>query len=449
MIMQDIQIIPQDNCRLDHSLSEYPTDSLRFPILFGFSAVLLILFVLGAWSSLAPLASATIATGSVVVENNRKVVQHLEGGIVKAVLINDGGHVAAGDELIRLDDSRLVSALRSLKPLLAINIIQRARLEAERTGADDIAFPSNEDDIALGEFGQAQTDQIKNFQARRSALTERIRLLEVERRQSDATLAGLRQQIEAADLRLSFVMQDMQVAVDLASSGIGTRQRVRDVAKVIAEQRGEIAGLATRIAETEQKVRRTAVEIERTRAAFMEGIEAEIQQTNRDHLDLLDRYRNVLDQLRRTRIEAPVAGRIVNLLVHTVGGVIGPGMPLLEIVPDEDRLLIEAQIRPIDIDAIMPGLPVRIRVNGAEAHRLPFLIGSVLSISADRIVDRQRSTPYFLVRATIPLDDLRSFRQINFRPGMSVDVMITKGEKTVIEYLMSPLIRFFADALHE
>lgn len=447
--MQDMQKDLQENFGLEYNLSEHSTDSLRFPILFGFSTILLLFFVLGTWSSLAPLASAIIATGNVVVENNRKVVQHFEGGIVRAVLINDGDHVASGDELIRLDDSRLVSALRSLKPLLAINIIQRVRLEAERTGAADLAFPSNEDGIDLGEFRQAQSDQIKNFQARRLALTERIRLLEVEQRQSDATLAGLHQQIEASDLRLAYVTQDMQVAVDLASNGIGTRQRVRDIAKVIAEQRGERAGLATRSAETEQRVRRTAVEIDRTRAAFMEGIEAEIQQTNRDNLDLVDRYRNVLDQLRRTRIEAPVTGRIVNLLVHTVGGVIGPGMPLLEIVPDEDRLLIEVQIRPTDIEAITPGLPVRIRVNGAEAHRLPFLIGSVLSISADRIVDRQRSNPYFLVRVTIPLDDFRHSRQINFKPGMSVDVMITKGEKTVIEYLISPIIKFFSEALHE
>lgn len=434
---------------LHSAIPDYPTASLRAPILLGFGAILFLFVVFGTWSSLAPLASATIAVGSVVVENNRKVVQHLEGGIVQTVSVNDGDHVTAGEELIRLDDSRLVSAIQSLKSLLAINIIQRARLEAERKGAESITFQDTQDGIALGEFEQAQVEQTRNFQARRSALSNRIRLLEVEQHQLEATLAGLHQQMETSEIRLALVMQDMRVAADLASSGIGTRQRVRDVAKSVAEQRGERDSFLTRIAETEQKITRTIVEADRTRATFTESVEAEIQQTNRDHLDLLDRYRSISDQLRRTRIEAPVSGRIVNLVVHTNGGVVGPGMPLLEIVPDEDRLLIEVQVRPADADAIAPDLPVRIRVHGTEAHRLPFLFGSVLSISADRILDRQGATPYFLVRITIPMEELKRLKQTVLKPGLSVEVMITKGEKTVIEYLVSPLLNFFANALHE
>ncbi len=428
---------------------DYPTASLRPPILLGFGAILFLFAVLGVWSSLAPLASATIAVGSVVVENNRKVVQHLEGGIVRTVLVNDGDYVAAGKPLIQLDDSRLVSAIQSLRPLLAINIIQRARLEAERTRAESIVFPDDQDGIVLGEFLQAQDEQTRNFKARRSALHDRIRLLEVEQHQSEASLAGLHQQLESSELRLGLVLQDLRVAASLAASGIGTRQRVRDLARSVAEQRSERDGLTTRMAETEQKIARSFVEADRTLATFMESVEAEIQQTNRDHLDLLDRYRSISDQLRRTRIEAPVSGRVVNLIVHTNGGVVGPGMPLLEIVPDEDRLLIEAQIRPADADAITPGLPVRIRIHGSEAHRLPFLLGSVLSISADRILDRQGGTPYFLVRITMPAEELKRLRQTDLKPGLSAEVMITKGEKTIIEYLVSPILNFFANALHE
>lgn len=447
--MQDTYKTLQAVVPLHSAIPDYPTASLRAPILLGFGATLFLLVVLGIWSSLAPLASATIAVGSVVVENNRKVVQHLEGGIVRTVSVNDGDHVTAGEELIRLDDSRLVSAIQSLKPLLAINIIQRARLEAERESAESITFPASQDGIALEEFKQSQVEQTRNFQARRLALTDHIRLLEVDQRQSEATLAGLHQQMGSAEMHLALVMEDMRVATDLASNGIGTRQRVREVAKSVAEQRSERDSLLTRIAETEQKITRTIVETDRTRSTFTESIESEIQQTNRDHLDLLDRYRSISDQLRRTRIEAPVSGRVVNLVVHTNGGVVGPGMPLLEVVPDEDRLLIEAQIRPADADAIAPGLPVRIRVHGTEAHRLPFLFGSVLSISADRILDRQGSTPYFLVRIMIPVEEIKRLKQTGLKPGLSVEVMITKGEKTVIEYLISPLLNFFANALHE
>ena len=431
------------------AVPDYPAASLHPPILLGFGAMLLLAVVLAFWSSLAPLASATIAVGTVVVENNRKVVQHLEGGIVRTVWVNDGDHVAAGQELIQLEDSRPVSAIQSLKPLLAINIVQRARLEAERTNAESITFPSSEDGIVLGEFKQAQADQARNFQARRSALRDRIRLLEVEQHQSEATLAGLHQQVETSELRLALVMQDMRVAAELASGGIGTRQRVRDVAKAVAEQRSERDSIVTRIAETEQKVARSIVEVDRTRASFLESVEAEIQQTSRERLDLLDRYRSISDQLRRTRVQAPVSGRIVNLIVHTNGGVVGPGMPLLEIVPDEDRLLIETQVTPADADAITPGLPVRIRMHGTEAHRLPFLLGSVLSISADRMVDRQGATPYFLVHITISSEELRKLRQTDLKPGLSAEVMITKGEKTIVEYLISPLLKFFANGLHE
>jgi HlyD family type I secretion membrane fusion protein len=155
----------------------------------------------------------------------------------------------------------------------------------------------------------------------------------------------------------------------------------------------------------------------------------------------------VTDQLERQELRAAVSGTVVNLTAHTVGGVITPGAPVLEIVPDDDPLVIEAQVRPSDIEHLRPGLPVDIRLTGFDAKRLPRLTGTVSSISADRLIDRLRGTPYFEVR----IQAAQTMKQINreLRPGMAVDVMIFTGEQTVVEYLVEPLLSFFARSMRD
>lgn len=422
---------------------------LRNPILIGSASMLILVATISLWSSLAPLVSATLAVGTVVVEGNRRVVQHLEGGIVRALVVSDGDHVTQGDILIELDDTRLISALKTLEPLLSMITAQRARLEAERLGMDSIDFPDKVGDLNLSNFPSAREDQLKNFIARQGALNGRTRILRADQTQSQETLAGLQQQAGSYDIRISMVEEDARVAAYLAREGNGTRQHVRDMNKVVAELQGERSGLNARVGETKQKIEHAKAEIDRVQEAFIESVEAEIQQIDREQLDISARYRNEVEQLSRMHIEAPVSGRIVNLVVHTVGGVVSPGLPLLEIVPDNDRLIIEAQIKPSDISSVKKGQSVKVRVSGADARRTPLLEGAVISVSADRLQDRQRGNNYFLVRVEVPSADPSKLRPENFRVGMSVDLMIAKGEQTIFEYMVSPLVAFFANSMHE
>ena len=423
--------------------------SLSKPTLAGWVAILIAFGGIGVWSCTAPLASAIITTGTVVVESDHKIVQHPDGGVIGALYVHDGDQVVAGQPLLTLDDARLAEARSTYRSQLATNVARRARLWAERNQENNVVFPEQASGLVLSEFADTVANQRYLFRARHSALDSKIAALAVEGQEASADLSGLHQQIVAQMTRLQLTETELGNAEGLAHSGFGTRQRVLEISRARAELQSGIAALASQVSEMEHRVERSRIEIERTRATFSEDVETELQQIDRETPEISEKLINTEDQLRRLKILAPVSGWVVNTAVHTVGGVIPPGMPILEVVPDNDRLLIEAQVKPSDALHLREGLAVDVRLEGLASKGLPRLTGHVTMVSADRISDRLRDTSFFVVRVALEGNLYHDLLAQKIKPGMPVDLMIYRGEQTLLSYLLEPMTSLFTKSLRD
>jgi len=405
----------------------------------GVIAIVLSMGTLIAWSYFAPIASAIITPGVVVVENNRRVIQHADGGTVRTVGVQDGSHVSKGDMLLTLDDTRLVTTQQSLVGELGLIRSQMQRLIAEREGATDLASAQP----------QSVASESAQFYARRNSLLARIELINRERMQTEAAIPGVLEEIEAQATRLHLTEMELRGAAELAKLGAGTRQRVIDIAKVHADIVAALSSLKSREAELQVKIAQAPAEIEKIKTAFIESVEADLHAAERERLDREERLAQVNEQISRSIISSPVSGTIVNLAVHSSGDIIGAGPVIMEIVPDREKLVIESDVRPEDASGIHVGDAIDVRVSGAGSRRTKRLLGIVLSVSADRLTDRLRGNSFFVVKSEVSRTEFESATERTLTPGMAVEVFILRGEKTVIEYLVAPILDFFSKSFRE
>ena len=424
--------------------------SIIKPAIAGLTAVIAAFGSLALWSMLSPIASAAIAPGVVTVQGSRKTIQHADGGVVREILVQDGDRVELDQTLLTFDTTRLDNTVQTLRSLLAIKVAQKARLAAEREGAADVEFPTQPTyGIDLADFPQATAEQRKLFIARREALEARVAATLGEGEQSAEASKGLRQQFLAQEKRLNLTEAELRTAQELAKTGSGTLRRVLEVSRVVADIQGDLAGLSARAAEAERKVDSASLEARRVRTAFQEGVEGEFAENTREQLDVAERLSNAHDQLKRSRLLAPTAGQVVSLLVHTVGAVVAPGVPLLDIVPDDDPLIIEAQVKPADVGRVKVGLPVEVRIVGVDGGRLPRLMGRVTMVSADRLTDRSRTGSFFAVHVKLSEEASEALGEHKLRAGMGVNLMILQEERTLLQYLVDPTLSFFSEAMRD
>lgn len=424
--------------------------SIVTPVIAGSAAIIAAFGGLALWSALAPIASAAIAPGVVIVEGSRKTVQHADGGVVRELLVRDGDRVELHQTLLTLDTARLDNTVQTLRSLLALKVAQKSRLIAERDGAADIELPVHPTSgVDLADFSQAVADQRKLFIARRDALEARVSATLGEGEQSAEASKGLRQQFLAQERRLRLTETELGTAQELARTGSGTLRRVLEVSRVVADIQGDLAGLSARAAEADRKVASSVLEAHRVRATFLEGVENELGENTREQLDVVERLSNAYEQSKRSRLLAPAAGHVVSLAVHTVGAVIASGAPLLDIVPDDNSLIVEAQVRPADVGQVKVGLPVEIRIVGVDGGKLPHLTGVVTMVSADRLTDRSRTGSFFAVHVKLSDKANAALGEGKIRAGMGVNVMILQEERTVLQYLIDPTLSFFSEALRD
>jgi HlyD family type I secretion membrane fusion protein len=428
-----------------------PPTGIRWLALAGLAVLAGTFGGLALWSATMPLSSAAVAPGSVVVDSNRKAVQHLEGGTVKAIRVKEGDRVAAGQLLVELDNARVATVLAALEPLVLINAAQRARLAAERRGEGEIVFPAE----LLGGGGadrQAILEDQRAFLAKRRAALDSARArLAGEREQALALAQGLDRQAEFQRSSVELTQQELGNNEKLAAKGSSSQQRVREVRRALAQFLREEEDLRTQAEEQRRKAEASALEIRRVEDEFAERVETELQAAERERYQLAQRLGQAHEELDRLRVVAPVTGTVVNLVVHTVNGVVAPQATLLEIVPADDPLVIEARVRPVDIEGLEPGMPVEVRFPGLRDKRLPRLQGRLETVSADLVTDggSTGASPYFRARARVGDDALRVVGRENLRPGMPVEIMIIKGSRTVVEYLLGQAGDFLAHAMRE
>ena len=425
-----------------------PQASLAFPSAVGAATIALSLGGLLAWSLAASIASAIVVPGIVVVDSGRKFIQHLDGGTVKSLDVREGQEVKAGQVLMRLDSTVVDIAAESLERLLALNVATEARLRAEQDGKLRPEFPEQVPYILPSIWNTVKHEQMKLFLARQNSLKNKLSSLRSDGEEAAAVEGTIESQVASQEIRLSLTRQELSHAISLARSGFGTKQRVLEVTRSIAELQGELANVHSREADARQLVTHDKMQEMQITSSFQEDAGLDLQQAQRDQAELLLKLRTLNQQKTALELRATVAGKVVNLAVHTVGGVVGAGMTLMELVPDSDPLVLEARVRPDDIEGIVVGLPIDVRLLGVGDQRLPRLVGVVTRVSADRIEDNVHGTAFFNVRADVSQSELKKLGSHDLRAGMPISLMIKRGQQSPIAYLTLPIVSFFSRPLH-
>ena len=427
----------------------YPT-SCRRTLVVGWAVIGILFGGFGTWAGLAPLSSAAIAPGTVVVDSNRKSVQHLEGGVIREIFVRDGDLVEAGQVLLRLDGANVRAALASLRPMLATNQAYKARLLAERDGLDQIVFPNDlvadaETNVATA---QILAGQRRVFETRHHTLDGERSLNGNRLAQSRQKLEGLVRQLDVKRREMALMRNELADYATLLSMGYTTKSRFASAQRTIQQLESEHADLQSKVEEGKVLVERYELEDDQLNKNFIEQVENELYKVEQESYQLLERLRAIQDQHARLDVRAPVSGVVVNMVAHTVGGVISPGSPILDIVPKNDELMIEAQVRPSDIDGVKTGLVADLRFPGFNSTEIPRLTGTVTRVSADRLTATS-GTPYFLVRVQVSDSELARLDGLSLIPGMPAEVLIKKSERTPLQYLLAPIIHATWTAFRE
>ena len=417
----------------------------------GYLIVILVFVFFGGWSLLAPLGSAALAPGSVTVEGYRKTVQHLEGGIVKAIHVRDGDTISKGQVLIELDDTSSRAQLETLRGQLFSALAREARLIAERDGKSTVIFPAT---LINATDPRAQEDmrvQNQSFVVRKRSRAGEIEILKEQRQQLLAKIEGIKAQRTSRSNLSSSLNKELLDFRAMLKEGYVEKQKVSELERRLAESEGDrgdfvanIATAQTQISEIELKILQIDKEFQREVIEELSKVQSELSELN-EKTQWLD------DTVTRTVIKAPESGMVLGLTVHTLGAVIPPGGHLLDIVPQQEKLVIEAQVSPVDIDRVHTGQSCEIRFSSFKSAKTPKVSGRLTTLSADRLTDEQNKVSYYLARVEVDKAGLEELRQrgLILLPGMPAEVLINTGDRTFFEYLMQPLSNIFARSLIE
>ncbi|MCG8692333.1 MAG: HlyD family type I secretion periplasmic adaptor subunit [Minwuiales bacterium] len=421
------------------------------PAIFGGLFVLLVTFGgFGTWAALAPIDSGVIASGVVTVATNRKPAQHAEGGIVSALLVRDGDKVDAGQPLVRLDDTRAHASLAILRSRLHSAQAIRARLTAEQTGATEISFPNTLlDQMPERNIADMMEGQRVLFQARRESLNGEITILRQRIDQLTGKIDAIEAQKRSKDQQLTLINEELEGLRELYAKGHTERSRILALSRTAARLEGERGEHSADIVRVEEAMSETRLQMLQTHKTFREEVVVELRDIQMQIFDLDERIGAARDFKERLEIRAPVAGTVVGIAVRGIGQVIKPGETILEIVPAGDPLVVEAHVRPVDIDNVSIGQDVSVRLTAFKQRATPALNGYVIYVSADTLIDRQAARPYYLARIEVPDSEVERLGDRDLLPGMPAETLIRTGERTALRYLLQPIVDSMGRAWRE
>jgi HlyD family secretion protein len=414
--------------------------------------LLVICFVvgLGIWSGFAPLESAAIASGVVESESSRKTIQHFEGGIVREILVSDGDLVRTGQVLIWLDDTRVRAEVQSLQGQLWDATAREARLQAEQQGHELVSFPATMETARIESASAATVLKAQQsiFEARRQVFRSQVAVIREKRLQVDQEIVGLRAQETAVAQRAAIAREELDMVATLVNKGLERRPRLLNLEREAADIQGRRGEIAAHISRAEQVISESQATLLKLESDRQNEIAQSLRESQNQVFQLRERLRAAEDQLSRTEVKAPEDGVVTDLRIHTPGGVIGAGAPLMDLVPRQDRLIVTARVKPEDIDVVHPGLNADVHLLPYNQRRVPRLNGIVTHVSADRLVDKRTEQPYYATK--IRVQDSRIVENdIRIIPGMPAQVFITTGRGTVALYALRPLLDSFNSAFSE
>lgn len=399
-------------------------------------------FFLGffGWAAVAPLQSALMAPGTIVVESHRKAIQHLEGGIVKDIRVTDGQTVKTGQVLLQLDDTQARVALDLIQDEADGLAAQEARLIAERENADHIAFPP--DLLArqsTPKVAQIITGEQKAFDTRRASLQQQVAILTARKSENARVIAGLRSEGEALGTQMALIAREQGNVQQMVDKGLEPLPRLLALQRQNADLGGQRGQLLEKVSQVQVNDGETDLQILNLKNQMLDDALKDLRDVQSKRFDLLDRMQAARDVLNRTIITAPVSGEVVNLTVHTKGAVLKPGDTVMEIVPRNDKLEVEARVRPEDADQVYLGMQAKLNLSGYAQRRLPMITGVVTYIAPDRQVDQRTGQAYFTADVSVDRKALRDFPEARLIPGEPAEVAIQTGTRTALEYFLEPI----------
>ena len=432
-----------------HALLDATAPRTRVPLVFGL--VIFVVFVVGfgAWAGLAPLAEASIAPGLIKVEGSRRVIQHLEGGIVREILVRDGVKVTAGQVLMRLEDVQADAGLETQRAQRWALLAQDARLAAEIAGARAVAFPA---DLLASELPRA-VDSVAGqralFEARSANLNSQLLVLRSRIEQQESGIVSDRGQLTAARRQLDLIRQEERVKRDLMNQGLSRLSEVLALQRNQAAIEGNIQDYLGRIERSGGSIAEARQQIQQTIDQRRQEVATELRDVRGKLAETEERLRAATDSMTRRDIVAPETGIIVNLRIFTLGAVLKPGDPVMELVPEQDRLVAEVNVQPTDIDVVYPGLQSEIRLPAFKQRLVPFLNGQVTWVAADVTTNDQTRQQYYRAYVLIDRDQLARLPDVFLTPGMPVEAHIQIGQRTFFRYMTQPIRDSFNRAFRE
>jgi len=442
-------IVPTAAEQRDVDRAENP----RGLIIAGLLGILGLLLAVGAWVMLAPVSSAVIAPAVVKVDMNRKTVQHQEGGLVAEILVRDGAKVKEGQTLIVLKDIRVDASNELVRTQLDAETAKMARLAAEQSWARKIDFPteltSRKDDPRVADLLSRETTV---FKARRTAYDSQVRLIRDQINETEGEIRARSRQLEADTASIRLQREELQANQALLAQGYVTKTHLLTLERNVSDLEGRRSDNEAELARAKQKIADLQLRAENLRSTFMQEAATEYRATTAQVFDLRERLRPAVDAEQRQRIVAPIAGEVVGLKVTSVGAVIAPREPILDIVPENADLIIEAKVRPEDIAHIATDAAADVRLTAFKRRITPVVDGKVIYVSADRLEEKAangQSVAYYLAHIRVTPEALKKAGGLELLAGMPAEVFIKAESRTALEYLTDPVTAFLQRSLRE
>ena len=442
-----------DKAALDQGKGPVADDTIEDPkriIRQGMFIVIFFFIIMGAWATFGHISGAVVAPGKIKIETERKTVQHLEGSIVDEILVKEGQEVDEGQTLIILESVRVDSdAARLAKQLVALRASQ-LRLHAEKDFKDSFTWPSDlKKEAEKCDSLEVLANEEKIFTARRDAVKAQISLLTSQVAQLRAQISGFQEQVQAEKNIIATLHEELAAKRKLYKERYLDKTQILDLERNLATHQGNRGHLNQSIAEARQRVSETSLRMEDVKIRFIEQAMSDLGRVENEIIQTTESLRPMDDAKKRLRIVAPVAGKVVDLKVHSKGGVVRAGDPLMDIVPHDNPLIVETQVPVNKITEVYIGQEALVQLDAFDTRIVPHMPGKVTYISADRLEDnRTGDMPYYLCYVEVNLKALQD-EELYISPGMPATVFITTKQTTVLYYIFEPLIKNWDRALRD
>lgn len=423
---------------------------IRRDVKFGIIIILVFFGLFWLWALFAPLETAALAPGKIVSSTNRKTVQHLEGGIIHKIYVQEGSVVHSGDPLIKLDDTHIRTKYELLNSQVVELYAKEARLLAQRDNKAEIQFPEVLMKKAMmPDVARAMAAQQAIFEHDRKTYADSMEILKKRVLQLEDQIDGLKSQLAANEKQYEFIEKELDAMKSLDKKSYIEKPRLWALEREAAKLHGNRGELLSSISESHQKIGETEQQMIALTNQTREKVLDDLSETQRLLTDTVGHLKTTEDILKRTVIVAPQNGKVVNLQEHTLGGVVAPGKNILDIVPSDDALVVEARISPLDIDIVHKGMLAKVKLIAYKQRSMPAVDGVVTEVSADSFYDSHTNSSYYRARVDISAAQLQKLNNVSLYPGMPVEVMIIVDRRTPWRYLVTPIEESYNKAFRE